>query len=235
MTFTYAVIADGGIVLCADSQVTHTHNDQFGKVIGTYEGRRGKIRRLAGRFAFSVSGNGGLVDTLLAEIDEEQVARLESFDEIVKTYQAAFQKVLKEKYGDNPMEVRHFGVAFLFCGYVVRHGKALPQIVKLDVSSDFLWNPITGRDHAATGQERHGAAYFLHHRFYREGMPLEQAKLLAYCAASEVADLDGSVGGPIEMEIITPEGSGPLTDLHKYEKARQEIAGKVQSFLAAFR
>jgi hypothetical protein len=30
MTFTYAVIADGGIVLCADSQITHTHRDQFG-------------------------------------------------------------------------------------------------------------------------------------------------------------------------------------------------------------
>lgn len=70
MTLTYAVIADGGIVLCADSQVTHTHKDPRGRVIGTYEGRQGKIRRFGGdRFAFSMAGNSGFLDALLAQVD----------------------------------------------------------------------------------------------------------------------------------------------------------------------
>lgn len=236
MTFTYAVIADSGIVLCADSQLMHAHTDQFGNVIGTYEGRRGKIRRLGNGFAFSIAGNAGLVDTLLSEVDESQVEKLESFEQAVQVYQAAFRAFLDKKYGEQRLEVRQFGVAFLFCGFVIRHGKSLPQIVKLDITADFVWNPITGRDCAATGTERHGAAYYLHHRFYREGMPLEQAKLLAYCTAKEVADLDNSVGGPIEMEVITEEGSRALTDgeIRKYEKARQKLIGNVGSYLADF-
>lgn len=235
MTFTYAVIADGGIVLVADSQVTHTHSDQRGGVIGTYKGRQGKIRRI-GRFAFSISGKSGLIDTLLAGVDETEVARLGSFDEIVRTYQRAFQQVLSDKYPDaeQRLQVRNFGVAFLFCGFTKQ---TIPQVVKLDIAGDFLWDPITGRSMAATGAKSHGAAYYLHHRLYREGMPLEQAKLLAYCAAAEVADQDNSVGGPIEVEVITPDGSHAMTeeDINKYEAARQEIVNKVTDFVGAFK
>ena len=233
MTFTYAVIADGGIVLCADSQVKHTHRDQLGNVVGTYKGSQGKIRRFRDRFAFSICGNAGLVDTLLAEVDESLVEKADSFEKAVQVYQLAFQSYVKAKYTDQP-HVRSFGIAFLFCGFVIHPWRSEPLVVKLDIASDFLWNPVTGRNYAATGAERHGAAFYLHHRFYREGMPLEQAKLLAYCAAAEVADLDDSVEGPIEMEIITPEGSRPLNDLKKYENARRGILEKVRSSLAAF-
>ncbi len=59
MTFSYAVIADGGIVLVADSQVTYTHLGNQGQVVGTYEGCRGKIKRIGKCYAFSAAGNGG--------------------------------------------------------------------------------------------------------------------------------------------------------------------------------
>jgi 20S proteasome alpha/beta subunit len=236
MTFTYAVIADGGVVLCADSQMVHVHSDQFGSVIGTYEGRRSKIRRIGRRFAYSICGNGGLVDTLLAEVNESDAETME-FDAMVTMYMTAFQKVLIEKYRDRNQVInaRYLGVVFLFCGFVVRHGKQIPQVIKLDIANDFSWLPITGRDYASTGQESHGAAYYLHHRFYREGMPLEQAKLLAYCVAAEVADQDTNVGGPIEMEVITPSGSEAMTNLEKYESARKELLGRVRTSLAEFK
>jgi len=239
VTFTYAVIADGGIVLVADSQMTHTHRDQLGSVIGTYEGRRGKIMRLGERFSFSICGNGGLVDTLLAEVDEAEVTRKversEPFEKIVQTYELAFRHLINERYkGEQRLRVNRYGVAFLFCGFVFKQGKNLPQIAKLDIADDFLWNPLTTRDHAATGSESHGAAYYLHHRFYRDGMPLEQAKLLAYCIAKEVADQDNSVGGPIEMEVITPDGSHAFKDLEKYEAARKTMIDSVASILQSF-
>lgn len=125
-------------------------------------------------------------------------------------------------------------MAFLFCGFVAKQGNNLPQIAKLDIANDFLWNPLTTKDYAATGAERHGAAYYLHHRFYRDGMPLEQAKLLAYSIAKEVADLDDSVGGPLEMEVITSDSSSPFTDFAKYEAARQKMIEGVASILGAF-
>jgi hypothetical protein len=79
--------------------------------------------------------------------------------------------------------------------------------------------------------------WFLHHRFYREDplMPLEQAKLLAYCIAAEVADQDNSVGGQIEVEVITPEKSESLRGTEKYERARQRMAAGVRSVLDSFR
>jgi len=61
MTFTYAVIADSGIVLVADSQITSTHSDKHG-VIGTYKSCRGKIKRIGARFAFSVAGDRDMYD-----------------------------------------------------------------------------------------------------------------------------------------------------------------------------
>jgi hypothetical protein len=66
-------------------------------------------------------------------------------------------------------------------------------------------------------------------------MPLEQAKLLAYCIAAEVADQDTGVGGPIEMEVITPGGSEAMTNLAKYESARQELLGRVRTSPAEFK
>jgi hypothetical protein len=160
MTFTYAVIADAGIVLCADSQMVHTHSDQFGRVIGTYEGRRSKIRRIGRRFAYSICGNGGLVDTLLAEVNEADAETME-FEAMVAMYMDAFQKVFIEKYRgrDQVINARRLGVVFLFCGFIVRYGKQIPRVIKLDVANDFSWLPITGRDYASTGQESHGAAY----------------------------------------------------------------------------
>lgn len=235
MTFTYAVIADGGIVLAADSQMTHTHSDHFG-VIGTYEGCRGKIKRIGARFAFSIAGNGGLADTLLAKVNRANIDALPSFEEIVKSYEEAMRRELDRLYPDEmPLALRD--TAFLFCGYVPAFPKPLPQVVKLATELRLQQNPITGRDMAATGAMRHGAAYYLHHRFYREGMPLEQATLLAYCAAAEVADQDNSVGGPIEVEVITPDGSRAMTDedINKYETARKEIVSKVTAFVGAFK
>lgn len=234
MTFTYAVIADGGIVLAADSQMTHTHSDYFG-VIGTYEGCRGKIKRIGTRFAFSIAGNGGLADTLLAKVNRASIDARPSFEKIVKSYEEAMRRELNRLYPDEiPLALRD--TAFLFCGYVPAFPKPLPQVVKLATELRLQQNPITGRDMAATGAMRHGAAYYLHHRFYREGMPLEQAKLLAYCAAAEVADQDNTVGGPIEVEVITPKGSRPLSDAEKakYEKARQRVIRSVRSFVESF-
>jgi len=234
MTFTYAVIADGGIVLAADSQMTHSHSDHFG-VIGTYEGCRGKIKRIGTQFAFSIAGNGGLADTLLGEVNRASIDRLHSFKEIVKAYEDAMARELNRLYPrELPLAFRD--TAFLFCGYVPGFAKPVPQVVKLSSELRMSQNPITGRDMAATGAMRHGAAYYLHHRFYQEGLPLEQAKLLAYCTAAEVAEQDNSVGGPIEMELITPEGSRALTEeeIRKYEKARRELVGKVRSYLADF-
>jgi 20S proteasome alpha/beta subunit len=238
MTFTYAVIADGGIVLAADSQVTHTHPDQFG-VIGTYEGCRGKIRRIGNRFAFSIAGNGGLADTLLSKVNTAEAANLPSFGDVVHHYGESMRDELRRLYPQEPPPLA-LSATFIFCGYT--HGASqlhVPQIVKLDSTAYFAQNPITGRGMAASGAERHGAAYYLRHRFYREEplMPLEQAKLFAYCIAREVADQDNSVGGPIEVEVITPQGAGPLiqADLAKYEKGRQEIISTVRSFVESFK
>ncbi|HXR33250.1 MAG TPA: hypothetical protein VN830_06065 [Verrucomicrobiae bacterium] len=230
MTFTYGVIADCGIVLVADSQVTDTHSDRFG-VIGTYESCRGKITRVGIRFAFSVAGNGGLADTLLAKVDRGRIDKLSSFEEVVQNYEWSMRQEFQRLYSSGAP--RDLEAVFLFCGYNV---VGSPQIVKLDSANFFTQNPVTGRDMAATGEARHGAAYYLHHRFYRERIPLEQAKLLAYCVAKEVADQDNSVGGPIEMEVITLKGSRPLmdTEREKYEKAHREITSQVHSFLTEF-
>ncbi len=154
---------------------------------------------------------------------------------MVQHYASIFHTFLTNNYsGEQLLRAHRFGVAFLFCGFIVKQGRELPQIAKLDIADDFLWNPVTTRDYAATGSENHGAAYYLHHRFYRDGMPLEQAKLLAYCIAKEVADLDNSVGGPLEMEVITPDGSHAFADFAKYEDGRQKTINGVASVLAAF-
>jgi 20S proteasome alpha/beta subunit len=228
MTFTYAVISKDGIVLVADSQVTYTHRDKIDCIVGTYEGRRGKIRRIGDHSAFSIAGNGGLIDTLLARagnVDESQ-----PFEKIVQSYQEAFQKELQDKYQGNFLV--GLEATFIFCGF---RDANTPEIVKLDAAGYFQWNPLTYRGFCWSGVVTHGAALYLHHRFYNDRLSLEQAKLLAYCIAAEVADQDNSVGGPIEMEIITPDGSGPLTNLEKYEHVRQTLVATVRASLEAFR
>src|SRR5215471_13701521 len=98
MTFSYALIADGGIVLVADSQVTHTHSIHSGRVVGTYEGRRPKLRRLADRTVLSISGSRGFVDALLLRAEREKVRPDQEYEKLVDAYQFAFRKELHENY-----------------------------------------------------------------------------------------------------------------------------------------
>jgi 20S proteasome alpha/beta subunit len=235
MTLTYALIADGGIILAADSQVTHTHSvpDPLGhgrRVVGTYEGTHSKIRRIEKDSAFSVAGNLGLVNTLLARADNAGISPKKQFEELVKGYASAFCEVL---FDERLQLAPRIEAAFLFCGYIGPPESRHPQIVKLDSAANFNYNPITDEGFAFTGSEEHGAVLYLHHRFYRPRMPLEQAKLLAYCIVAEVADQDNSVGGPIEVEVITPNGSQALrdSDIEKYEQARQSLIAKVRATL----
>lgn len=234
MTFTYAVIAESGIVLAADSQMTYTHRNLNGDVVGTYESFSGKIRRIGNnRFAFSIAGNRGMADTLLAKAELRQIDQSGSFEELVQEYRNVFSEEWYNKYSQLGPRV---DAAFLFCGFL--KGR-VPQIVKLDSTGNFIYNPITSRGFAWTGATEHGAALYLHHRFYRaeQLLTLEQAKLLTYCAAKEIADQDNTVGGPIEVEVITPNGSTPMTagDIDKYERARQEIASRVITYLEEFK
>lgn len=234
MTLTYALIADGGIILAADSQITHTHlvPDSMGEgrqVVGTYEGTHSKIKRL-GNSAFSVSGNSGLVNTLLARAENSGIKPTQPFEKLVKDYGNAFCEV---QFNERLQLAPRIEAAFLFCGYIGPPKNKRPQIVKLDSAANFNYNPITDEGFAFTGAKEHGAVLYLHHRFYRPRMPLEQAKLLGYCIVAEVADQDNSVGGPIEIEIITPKGSWPMRDseIEKYEQARQSLVAKVRATL----
>lgn len=234
MTLSYAVIADGGIVLAADSQITYTHSVpefEASRVVGTYEGLQSKIRRLGNHSAFSFSGNRGLVTTLLARAELVGVDASQNFEKLVKQYGNVFSEVLvNERIQISPIDA-----AFLFCGYIGEGVNKRPQIVKLDSRAGFNYNAMTGQGFAFTGAESHGGVLYLHHRFYRPGMPLEQAKLLVYCMVAEVADQDNSVGGPIEMEIVTPACSGPLldSDIKKYEKVRQKLIATVAKRIVA--
>ncbi len=160
VTFTYAVIADGGIILCADSQVTHTHRATSGQVIGTYEGQRSKIRRIRGQFAFSIAGNAGLADTLLAHIDQKRIGTAPGFEEVVEVYQQAFRKIVKKHYRDPEQrkQAAQLGVAFLFCGFADIGGRGVPQIAKLDIATGFFlesdhWCRICGN---RSGSARRG-------------------------------------------------------------------------------
>jgi 20S proteasome alpha/beta subunit len=115
MTFTYAVIADGGIVLAADSQVTYEHNDEH-NVFGTYEGCRGKIKRIGTRFAFSIAGNGGVADELIASVDPSSIDKLASFEDVVQDYETTMRRKFLNLYSSGA-PLSGFQVAFLFCGY----------------------------------------------------------------------------------------------------------------------
>ena len=237
MTLTYALIADRGIVLAADSQVTYTHNvadDRVGsRIVGTYERTRSKIRRLGKYAALSMSGNAGLADTLLTRAESSQIDTSQPFEKLVKAYGTAFCEVW---FNERTQLAPRIEVAFLFCGYMGSRRAKHPHIVKLDSNRDFNYNPITNEGFAFTGAVEHGAVLYLHHRFYRPRMPLEQAKLLAYCIVAEVADQDNSVGGPIEVEVISPNGSKPLrgSEIRKYENFRQDLISTFQRQLSDF-
>jgi hypothetical protein len=233
MTLTYAIIANGGIVLTADSQLTFTHRlPQYpgAPIIATYENTRHKIRRLRNGSAFSVAGNNGLIDTLLAKADAEPIDDSKSFNEVVLAYSQFFRDEYASTHGNIDLHMRQHA-EFLFCGY---SGKAIPQIVKLASSRDFFYDAVAaGEGYGLTGDKEHGGVLYLHHRFYRGAMPLDTAKLLAYCILAEVADSSTSIGPPIEMVVITKSGAAPILDFSGYEEKRQELIGKVKMFLGA--
>jgi 20S proteasome alpha/beta subunit len=229
MTLTYALIADGGIVLAADTESIQSHyvGDYDPIVVATYKSKKSKLRILKNGSAFSIAGNGGLVDALLAKADLEQLDDSRPFEIVVLEYSRLFRDVYFKAYGESQGPP----CAFLFCGYIGTNGKKIPQIVKLS-SRGFSWNPVaTSEGHGFTGREHHGGALYLHHRLYCEGMPMDSAKCLAYCIVSEVADLDNIVGVPVEMAIVTESGAHMCTDFERYEQRRQEIIETVRSLI----
>jgi 20S proteasome alpha/beta subunit len=224
MTLTYGLIADGGIILIADSQVTHKHRDGS-RILGTYENTRSKIRRLANGGAFSIAGNGGFADALLEKA--RTINTNGSFAETVFAYSEVFGRENQRLYGERDLPMRPHA-DFLFCGY---SGEAVPQIVQLSSQWDFGCNYVaTGSGYGFSGAREHGAVMYLHHRFYRPDMPLERAKLLAYCIIAETADLDNTVGGPVEMVIVTKNGVEPFTEEERYEQKRQQFIKQVKAF-----
>lgn len=230
MTLTYAVIADGAIILAADSQITNEHTVDS-RVIAAYESTRGKIKRLACGGAFSIAGNSAFADALLEKARVAKADKEESFDSTVITHAMLFEAENQRLHGRRSLPLRPH-VDFLFCGYTGPRAESVPQIVKLSSQREFGYNHVaTGSGYGFSGASEHGAARYLHHRFYRADMSLEQAKLLAYIIVAEVADLDNSVGGPIEMSIITKSGAEPFTDLGHYESRRQSLIQQVRALL----
>jgi hypothetical protein len=122
--------------------------------------------------------------------------------------------------------------AFLFCGYIGSGKGAVPQIIKLSSHNTFMWNPVgTGHGYGFTGREQHGGVLYLHHRLYSLQLPLDAAKCLAYCILAEVADLDNSVGGPIEMVVIKPTGVESFTGFDAYEGKRQQVVDALRALV----
>lgn len=225
VTLTYALVADGGIVLAADSQITHPHDVGQSNIVATYAAKRSKIRTLKNGAAFSVAGNAGLVDALLAKAEIAQIDQSEPFEDVVSEYQQLFQREYLKRYG----QATGPSCAFLFCGYIGANGTKKPQIIKLSSNNVFMWNPVG--EFGFTGREQHGGVLYLHHRLYSSQMPLDSAKCLVYCIISEVAELDNIVDGPIEMVVVTELGVEPFTSVDRYEKKRQQIIGAVRSMI----
>ena len=201
--------------------------DDYGEPFeaGTYRAKKRKIQVLKNGSAFSIAGDAGLVDELLKKavgIDDSK-----PYDGMVREYSHLFQNEYLDAYDNDPNRPH---CAFLFCGYIGATGHKAPQIYQLSSFRSFSLKP---RDvYAFTGREFHGAALYLHHRLYRkEGMSMDSAKCLAYCALSEVADMDNMVGRPIEMVIITESGVEPLTDFARYEQKRKEVTAKLFDLL----
>ena len=229
MTLTYALVADSGIVLAADSQVTDYHKigEDAGpmRVVGAYKSKTSKIRQLKNGSAFSIAGNAGIVDSLLATADAE-LDDSGPFEDVVRAHENLFRDEYEKAYGKDNYPVR---CAFLFCGFTKHH---YPQIIQLDSSTGFTWNPVaTTKGYGFTGRENHGGVLYLHRRLFVREMKLDAAKCLAYCVLSEVADLDEVVGPPIEMAVITESGVAPITDFSRYERKRQQVIGAAQSII----
>ncbi len=231
MTLTYALVADRGIVLAADSELTFTqsatsdfHGEPF--TVGTYRSKRSKIYRLKNGSAFSVAGNEGLVEMLIKEAEVKQVDENKPFFETVKEYSTVFQTWYLDTFdygADRP------NCDFQFCGYL--HGKC-PMIITLSSKQNFAVC-MQSKYFAFTGRENHGAALYLHHRLAHEEMPFEATKRLAYRVVAEVADMDNMVGKPIEMVVVGQSGTTEVgaEDFVSFEATRNDL---VNALISAF-
>jgi 20S proteasome alpha/beta subunit len=226
MTFTYACLSEGGIVLAADSQVTFSQHDEERNVVGTYLSERSKIRRIGKHSAFSIAGRSGLADAILEALELDRFAmQALSFDEALELCGRIFNSEIMKRGNSVP------AVDFMFCGYADVRGTRVPRRVILSSGNRFSYRDVSRYEPAWTGAVEHGAALYLHHRFHpRERLlSLEQAKFLAYCIVKEVADMDNTVGGQIEMEVITELGSKPFTDIERFENKRKILAETIRS------
>ncbi len=233
MTFTYAIIAEGKIVLVADSRENYSQRNELGEITGNFRGERSKIQRFGKNLTFSVAGNIGVVDTLLEKVAQESIDPESCFEKIAEAY----QRVFREEYGRTYGGLTGPRAAFLLCGYISGGGRRTPQIRKLESANHFQPDLKTGSGAFSTGATQHGAALFLHYRFGQKKLTLPQAKLLAYSLVAEVADQDETVGRPIEMKVIESAGSHEIdsVELKKLDSARREIAARIQSGLKRFR
>lgn len=232
MTLTYAVIAKGGIVLAADSQCTATHQLE-GSVFGTYLSEQGKIKVLANGAAFSIAGNAGLLTDLLSRASIAEVYRETPFCDMVRSYSQALAAEYIKVYPD--VDNRPPSCELLFCGYQKdprNTGVKIPKIIKLNSWNHFCWNALaTGCGYGFSGSKYHGAALYLQHRCYSENINLENAKCLAYCVVREVADMDSTVGGRIEMVVVTESGIEQFDGEKRYESRRKKLGNALKSAL----
>lgn len=233
MTFTYAIIAEGRIVLVADSRENYPQRNELGEIIGSFRGERSKIHKVGKNLTFSVAGNIGVIDTLLEKVAQKGIDSKLSFNELAEAYQNVFQEEYDRIY-------RNFigpRAAFLLCGYLSGGGRQTPQIRKLESANGFQPDLKTGSGAFSTGAIQHGAALFLHYRFGQKKLTLAQAKLLAYSLVAEVAKQDETIGPPIEMEVIEAAGSNAVdsVELKKLDSARRKITASIQSSLKRFR
>jgi len=236
MTLNYALIADKGIVLGSDSEAIHSHiAAEFGdsRIVATYREKKRKLRILRNGCAFSVAGNSGLVDELLAKADAEGIDDSKPFEPVAHEYQRVFQNEYTKSYGND--QGTRPNCEFLFCGYDGKGKARIPKIIKLSSHCWFSWNSIgSAYGFGFSGRESHGAVLYLHHRLHTPRMPLESAKCLVYSALAEVAELDNIVGLPIQMVVVTR--SGPAieigqTELNSYNEKRKRIVPALRSVL----
>lgn len=219
MTITYALAAETGIVLAADSERTFTHqgvreSDDAHYVAGTYASKFNKIRILPGYCALSIAGSSGLAQALLADIGSVEIGDSPAFLAYQQKIQDEFLKLYNDDQGED-----HPRCDFLLVGYYRQD----PYICKLSRDDRFTLNLSDG--FGFTGRENHGAALYLHHRLARQNMPLEEAKKLAYLILAEVAEMDNMCGKPIEMVVAKPgiiEKVGQ-DELNSYEQTRLHI------------
>jgi hypothetical protein len=231
MTLTYALIADGGIVLAADSKLTYTHaptaeysGNPF--TAATYDTLVSKIHKFPNGSALSVAGKHGLVEMLLNSAQAKGVGQSHSFVQSVLDYRRHFQDEYLKLYDDDRGDHPHCD--FIFVGYEGKGEARSPLLCKLSSKQHFSFHP--SETFEFSGRENHGAALYLHHRLAFPNMPLGAAKQLVYCVLAEVSDLDNMCGRPIEMVVVMPTGTVDITqvELDGYEEKRGQIAGALQ-------